>query len=61
MREERKGLAGVVGDKKDVHVALWRFFSTGEGTEKPSFQDRLRLEIIGNGLFTKIKNTDYQM
>ncbi len=49
MREERKGLAGVIGDKKDVHVALWCFFSSGEGTEKPCFQDGLRLEIVGNG------------
>jgi hypothetical protein len=46
-----EGFAGIVGHEKDIHIASRGLLATGEGTEKPSLQDRLRLKVIGNSLF----------
>jgi hypothetical protein len=38
---------GHVGHKKYVHVAVGALFAARIGTEEPSLQDGLRLEVLG--------------
>jgi hypothetical protein len=54
MSEKRERLARIVGNKKDINIALRRLLASGEGTEEPCLQDWLRLEVVGYSLLYQL-------